>query len=80
MFNMLIMMRTNWLHSGYSDTIGQAERSAAIYARPEPRRAEREFEGFLHLPAVPPYRLAWIFHVVCLLVPCAKPNCLYSKG
>ena len=24
--------------------------------------------------------LTWIFHVVCLLVSCAKPNCLYSKG
>ena len=26
------------------------------------------------------FGLTWIFHVVCLLVSCAKPNCLYSKG
>jgi len=30
MFNMLIMMRTNWLHSGYSDILGQAETPLAI--------------------------------------------------
>jgi len=39
---MLIMMRTNWLHSGYSDIFGQAKRPASIYPHSQAWKANRE--------------------------------------
>jgi len=60
-------------------TAGTASGEATIQASP-PEKEQPAGTALTDVPSVDAVTLARIFHVICVLVSCAEPNCLYSKG